>query len=96
MKITFPHKPDGQTDRQTDGRMDIQTDKSIYRVASLLTNKDVIIHHIKPQEPHNLEILYESIQNLLIEKMNLILKSIITLYFIILGINNKKKHNEIG
>ena len=31
-KITFPPKPNGQTDRNTDGRTDI----SIYGVASLL------------------------------------------------------------
>ena len=31
-KITFPPKPDGQTDIRTDGRTDI----SIYRVDSLL------------------------------------------------------------
>ena len=34
-KITFPPKPDRQTDRQTYGRTDI----SIYRVASLLKTK---------------------------------------------------------
>ena len=33
-KITFPHKPDIQTDIHTDGRTDI----SVYRVASLLKN----------------------------------------------------------
>ena len=33
-KITFPPKPDGQTDRHMDGRTDIY----IYRVASLLKN----------------------------------------------------------
>ncbi len=31
-KITFPPKPDGQTDIQTDGRTDI----SVYRVETLL------------------------------------------------------------
>ena len=42
-KITFPPKPDGQTDRHTD----IRTDISIYRVASLLKRdkhtKDILI-----------------------------------------------------
>ena len=40
-KITFPPKPDGQTDIRRDGRMDIRTDISIYRVASLL--KSILI-----------------------------------------------------
>ena len=35
-KITFPPKPDGQTDIHTDGWTYGQTDISIYRVASLL------------------------------------------------------------
>ncbi len=38
-KITFPTKPDGQTDRQTDIRTDGRTDISIYRVASLLITR---------------------------------------------------------
>ena len=38
-KITFSPKPDGHTDRQTDGRTDI----SVYRVVSLLKRKSVFI-----------------------------------------------------
>ena len=38
----FPPKPDGPTDKYTDGRMDIRTDISIYRVASLLIILEVI------------------------------------------------------
>ncbi len=35
-EIMFPPKPDGQTDRHTDGRTYGRTDINIYRVASLL------------------------------------------------------------
>ena len=37
-KITFPPKPDIQTDRQKYIHKDGQTDISVYRVASLLKN----------------------------------------------------------
>ena len=37
-KITFPPKPDKQTDRHTDRHTYSRTDISVYRVASLLKN----------------------------------------------------------
>ena len=45
-KITFPPKPDGQTDIRTDGRTDI----SIYRVASLLKRLDLLGECLYPPQ----------------------------------------------
>ena len=46
-KITFPPKPDIQTDRYTDIHTDERTDISVYRVVSVLKSSKIFFIEVK-------------------------------------------------